>query len=466
MFGCEYLLPDPEQEFCDWRGSFIWFLDSWGEMSAHDVKILIVDDEEEIRHSISQFLELSEFRTEAFDDARAALPHISREAPLVIVSDIRMPGLDGLEFLSKIIALDSALPVILITGHGDVQMAVEAMRAGAYDFIEKPFDPERLASQVRRAADARALVLDNRQLRLALSDPERLKQVIIGGSKAMNSLRAAILDYAQSNDHVLITGESGTGRSLSARAIHSASAGAKHPMVTINCAAEGEAELEERLFGGKEAHAVFTSPGPLTLILDDVDQLTPRLQAKLTEALDRDDPEEPRIRVIAISAPGAGGRLEDELYFRLSGKALHLPALREISADILAIFAKYFEHFCQEYGHTEHTISAKISALLMTGPWPGNIRQLKKLAEKLALSEDVSHFEEIIRAEFDTKTPAGLLKPSPLKAQVDAFEEMIIHNSLKRNNGSIAAVLDELSLPRRTLNEKMARYGLARGDYV
>ncbi len=424
----------------------------------------VSDAEAQIRGSIVQLLELSDIAAKEFESAEAALATISRDSAVVIVSDIRMPGTDGMELLKRVNAMDVNLPVILITGHGDVAMAVEAMKLGAYDFIEKPFDPEQLIAKIERASKARSLTLDNRILRMALSNPEHLKHVFVGSSASIEALRAQILEFAQSDDHILIRGETGTGRSLTARAIHAASPMAKLPFRVVNCAAHDETQLESILFDDPTL-APFQAPTKSTLVLDEINSLSERLQARLAAEIDKFD-EEPHVRIIAVETIGESDPLIEALKYHLDGKAISLPPLRERGADILAIFTKYYEHFAQDYGHESIEIGANHAAILMTASWPGNVRQLIKLAERLAMEEESVDLEYFIKSEIGEKVSGSIETSSPLKSQVDAFEEMLIRNSLSRHNGSIASVLDELALPRRTLNEKMARYGLSRGDFV
>lgn len=430
-----------------------------------DIVTYVVDDEAQIRGSIVQLLELTDIPAKEFDSGESVLSRLSRDSSVVVVSDIRMPGMDGMELLKRINKMDPALPVILITGHGDVAMAVEAMKLGAYDFIEKPFDPEQLITKIERASKTRSLTLDNRLLRTALSNPEHLKHVFVGSSPSIENLRAQILEFAQSDDHVLIRGETGTGRSLTARAIHAASHLSKLPFRVINCSAFDEAQLEAMIFDDASMGAPFQSPTKMTLVLDDINQLSEKLQARLASELDKYD-EDPHVRVLAIETIGDGPDLIENLKYRLEGKTINLVPLRERGADILAIFSKYYEHFAQDYGKEPLEIEANIAAILMTANWPGNVRQLIKLSERLAMVDDVEDLEIFIISEIGEKVSGGIETSSPLKSQVDAFEEMLIRNSLIRNNGSIAAVLEELALPRRTLNEKMTRYGLSRGDFV
>ncbi len=219
---------------------------------ARAMKVAIVDDEADMRQSISQWLALSGFDTETYASAEDALKGLNADFPGVVVSDIKMPGMDGMTFLKKLMSMDSGLPVILITGHGDVPMAVEAMRVGAFDFLEKPFNPDRMTELAKRATQLRRLTLDNRALRRELSDGTVLMKKLIGSSPVMERLREDILDLGQADSHVLIDGETGTGKTLVAHALHAVGARAGRKFVTISCAAWSEDQLSSKLFGPAE----------------------------------------------------------------------------------------------------------------------------------------------------------------------------------------------------------------------
>ena len=225
------------------------------------MKIAIVDDEKDMRQSISQWLALSGYDTEAFASAEDALKKLGPEYPGIVVTDIKMPGMDGMQFLKKLMGADSSLPVIMITGHGDVPMAVEAMRIGAYDFLEKPFNPDRMNELAKKAANARRLTLDNRALRRELSDGGQLMKKLIGASPIMERLKEDILDLGQADGHVLIEGETGTGKTLVAHALHAVGARAGKKFVLVPCSAFEEDALMKRLFRADEPRRYPASGG-------------------------------------------------------------------------------------------------------------------------------------------------------------------------------------------------------------
>ncbi len=446
---------------------------------AEKTHVLIVDDEEDMRRSISQFMVLSGFNTDTYDSATQVLPVINPDFDGVVISDIRMPGMDGMELLRRIHSIDANLPVILITGHGDVQMAVEAMRIGAFDFIEKPFDPERLADLVRRAGQTRRLMLDNRTLRRELSDGTVLLKKLIGSSPIMNQLREDILDLAQADGPVLIKGETGTGKSIVAHALHACGPKQGKPYVAIDCAALSEAELNARLFGTTESEsdAVFGTNAGGTLCLENIDALEEGSQTALLAALNADEraavDDQPTFRVISTITVVRGETdpvekaLRPDLFYRLTGLQVDVPPLRDRGEDILTLFNKYAQRFSEEYGCETPELSAADAALLLSADWPGNVRQIINLAERIVLRyrRGTETVTSILNDESgETGTPTA--DERPLKEHVEAFEKMLIENALRRHRGSIASVMAELTLPRRTLNEKMAKYALSRGEFT
>lgn len=440
---------------------------------SRKLKIAIVDDEPDMRESISQWLVLSGFETETYPSAEDALKVIGADWPGIVVSDIRMPGMDGIAFLKRLMGLDSGLPVILITGHGDVPMAVEAMRIGAMDFMEKPFNPDKMTQLAKKATQMRRMTLDNRALRRDLSEGQQVMSKLIGSSPVMDRLREDILDLGQADGHVLIDGETGTGKTLVAHALHAVGPRASRKFVPVSCAAYNDETLSARLFGPLEdgIPAVEEARGG-TLCLEDIEALSESLQARLLAFIsDQGTPAETRI--IAISnARGEGRKAEDslrpDLFYRLSALKITLPPLRARGEDILSLFTRMTEQFSEEYGCEPPQVSAQEAAQLLQAPWPGNIRQLINVAERAVLQNrrGSGSIASLLMADGDDNQQATTTEGKPLKEYVESFEKMLIDNTMRRHKGSIAGVMDELCLPRRTLNEKMAKYGLQRGDYL
>ncbi|SOH93540.1 DNA-binding transcriptional response regulator, NtrC family, contains REC, AAA-type ATPase, and a Fis-type DNA-binding domains [Monaibacterium marinum] len=449
-------------------------------MSEQDkLPVTIIDDEEDMRASVSQWLDLSGFAPRTFDSATAALDQIDPDYPGVVISDVRMPGLDGLELLALLQKKDRTLPVIMITGHGDVTMAVEAMRAGAYDFVEKPFDPERLSDLVNRAGAARRLTIDNRLLRRELADGTVLLRQIMGDSAPVTRLRDTILDYAHADAPILITGERGAGRSLVARALHAAGPHAGHPFLTLNCAAEAPGHIEERVFSPDRSGnpPLLIAAGQGMVVLENISALPARLQARLGQTLtdgkmSDGTPIRARIATIAdekVADEVAGGQFSPGLYYVLSALEITTPPLRSVGQDVLMLFEHYVDRFAQDYDTARPDIGAEDAAALLEHDWPGNHRQLINIAERFVLRsrQGASAVREVLGEDIPEPTEAASeAKLRPLKDHVEAFERLQIEAALRRHHGAIAPVMDELALPRRTLNEKMAKYGISRTDFV
>ncbi|QCO54825.1 sigma-54-dependent Fis family transcriptional regulator [Pseudorhodobacter turbinis] len=441
---------------------------------ARAMKVAIVDDEADMRQSISQWLALSGFETETYASAEEALKKIGADYPGVVVSDIKMPGMDGMAFLKRLMSVDGGLPVIMITGHGDVPMAVEAMRVGAFDFLEKPFNPDRMTELTKRATQSRRMTLDSRALRRELSDGTVLMKKLIGTSADMERLREDILDLGQADGHVLIDGETGTGKTLVAHALHAVGPRASKKFVTISCAAWSEDQLASKLFGPMEDGGI-----PLveearggTLCLEDIESLSHGLQSRLLTMINEQG-SPPETRIIAIVNEHAPDKtiedsLRPDLFYRLGALTILCPPLRARGEDILTLFTRLSEQFAEEYGCDAPQVAAQEAAQLLQAPWPGNVRQLVNIAERAVLQNrrGSGSIASLLMADNEATGPALTTEGKPLKDYVEAFERMLIDNTMRRHKGSIVAVMEELCLPRRTLNEKMAKYSLTRSDYT
>ncbi|WP_061238749.1 sigma-54 dependent transcriptional regulator [Ectopseudomonas composti] len=438
-------------------------------------QVIVVDDEAAIREAVQQWLELSGFTVRTCASAVEALAVVDRDFPGIVVSDVRMPGSDGLQLLDKLLQIDSDLPVILVTGHGDVPMAVQALRQGAYDFIEKPFTPERLLDSVRRALDKRRLVCENRQLRRQVADKGRIESQLIGISRPMENLRRQILELAGTSVNVLIRGETGSGKERVARSLHDFSPRASKAFAALNCAAIPETIFESELFGhesgaftGAQAKRIgrIEHADGGTLFLDEVESLPLAQQVKLLRVLQEKTLErlgsnksiQVDLRVISAAKPDLldevrAGRFREDLVYRLNVATLHIPPLRERREDIPLLFEHFAHEAAQRHGREAPPLAPSELARLLGHDWPGNVRELINAAERHALG-------------LSSPPPAERFAGQALAQQMEAFEAQCLHNALLHCQGNITAVMEMLQLPRRTLNEKMQRHGLARGDYL
>jgi two-component system C4-dicarboxylate transport response regulator DctD len=436
--------------------------------------ILFVDDEAPMRHAVTQWLGLAGFEMLVHDKATSALRAVSADFPGILVTDLKMEGMDGMELLRRTQQIDPELPVVVITGHGDVEIAVEAMRLGAYDFIEKPFAPERFLEVVRRACEKRQLVVENRRLRRAVSE-QTLSARIIGTSTAAERLRVSVAELAGTDVSVIVYGETGVGKDLVARCIHDFSRRHKANYVAVNCAAVPETMFESEFFG-HEAGA-FTSASRArvgkiehasggTLFLDEIDSMPLSTQAKLLRALQERVIERlgsnrniaVDLRPIAASkldlrAASSDGRFRSDLYYRLSVAELTIPPLRERIEDVPLLFEYFAASAAAAHERELRPITSATLTMLISHQWPGNVRELRNAAERYALG--------LPGPLMPQASDAGSERLS-LAEQVEAFERALIERCLTETGGKISTVLERLKIPRRTLSEKMVRLGIDR----
>ncbi|WP_439860607.1 sigma-54-dependent transcriptional regulator [Pseudomonas sp. MBLB4136] len=445
-------------------------------------QVLLIDDDPHLRQALSQTLDLAGLKVASLADAQGAAARIERDWPGVVVSDIRMPGIDGLQLLEQLHQQDPELPVLLITGHGDVPLAVQAMRAGAYDFLEKPFPSEHLLDSVRRALALRRLVLDNRSLRLALSDRNELSARLVGQSAAMLRLREQIGALAGIAADVLILGETGAGKEVVARALHDLSSRRGGPFVAINAGALAESVVESELFGhepgaftGAQKRRIgkfeFANGG--TLFLDEIESMSLEVQVKLLRLLQERVVERLGgnqlipldIRVIAatkedLRQAADQGRFRADLYYRLNVAPLRIPPLRERGDDILLLFQHFADAAGSRHGLPLRELQSAQCAQLLRHPWPGNVRELQNVAERFALGLDLDLGLQLeSQARSDDATPSG-----SLSEQVEAFERALIAAELSRPHNSLRSLAEALGVPRKTLHDKLRKHGLSFAD--
>lgn len=434
--------------------------------------VALIEDDTDFRAALAERLEVEDLVVRPYRSAEAALTDIDADFPGVIVTDLRMPGLDGRQLLNRIQGLDPALPVILITGHGDIADAVAAMRDGAYDFVAKPFPFDRLHDSLQRALEKRALVLDNRRL-TALSSEAGLELPLLGESRAIRSLRATIAQIADARMDVLIEGETGVGKEAVARALHSGGRRRLHPFVAVNCGAFPDGLIESEMFGhelGAFAGALRRHVGHVerahngSLYLDAVESMPPAVQVRMLRVLEEREvqpigAQEPRIvdlRVLASSAEDleaavADGRVRQDLYYRLNVVRLKIPPLRERREDIPLLFASLLARAPVGADGLVPPITDAVRARLLEHPWPGNIRELSHFAHRFALG-------------LENHGAAGELDCG-LAERVARFENRILRDTLRALEGDVAQTLMQLKIPRKTLYDKLKRHGLKPSDF-
>lgn len=437
--------------------------------------VLLVDDDRPVLAAGEQTLELAGFSVVACATGEQALELLDRARPAVVVTDLRMPGIDGMELLARLRARDPELPVVLVTGHGDVAMAVRAIREGAYDFVEKPTPPEMLADVVRRAAERRRLVLENRRLRDELADAN--SRAIIGRTLAIERLRQTIAAVADTDADVLLWGETGTGKELVARALHAQGRRRERPFVALNCGAMPETIFESELFGheagaftgaakrriGRIEHA---SGG--TLFLDEIESMPLTLQVKILRTL-QERAVEPLgsnelvpvdLRVVAatkvnLKQAAADGRFRQDLFYRLNVVVVPLPPLRDRRDDIPLLFRHFVQLACGRYNREPPVLEGGRLDRLMAHDWPGNVRELRNVADRFVLGLG------LLDGDVPHQNGGALTLPE----RVDMFEKTVIEAELNRHAGNVAKTVEALGLPRKTFYDKLKRHGLVRAEY-
>ncbi|CUI02013.1 sigma-54-dependent transcriptional regulator [Leisingera aquaemixtae] len=404
-------------------------------------KVLLVDDDAAVREALAQTLELNELEAVAAGSFVAAKDHITREFAGVIVSDLRMPGRDGFHLLDYARSIDDELPVVLLTGEGDIPMAVKAMSQGAFDFLEKPCAAADFLPVLERALKTRALVLENRRLKRQLETGDPASRLLFGSSPQAEEMRQRVRAVAPTGAEVLVTGAPGSGISKVAEVIHLMSPAAQGPFVkrpAAGLAAETVAGLCQEAAGG-------------SLFLDEVQALPEAAQYALLAQLEQGC----GVRIIAGSSAGLAelaqaGKFSADLFYRLDVMRVRIPSLAERPGDIPVLFRHYVAQAAEQAGIEPPEISQDHLAALMAQDWPGNARSLMSAAMRFVLGMP----EEAAAA-------AGL----GLAEQMAQVERSLLIAALGRANGRAAAAAEALKLPRKTFYDKLARYGIRPEDY-
>lgn len=438
--------------------------------------VAIVDDEADVRTALCQLFDLEQLSTIAFASAESALARIDERFAGVVISDLRMPGIDGQGLFNRLRQIDPELPVIILSGHGDLACAVDLVKRGAYDFLSKPCDADTLIAATRRALEKRSLVLENRRLRQQSAPAPR--DAMLGESPQIEHVRQTVLQLAAADVDVLISGESGTGKSLVAAMLHRRSPRGRRAMIAVDCGALPGDHAESLLFGhvsGAFPAAQFPRTGQLaradggTLFLDHVDRLSLPLQARIFNALEEGavlpiggaQATASLFRTLSASSADVqhavdSGAFDRSLFYRLGGFHLSIPPLRERPGDVVPLFRCFLADAAAELKREPPLLSSAVWRRLHDHDWPGNVRELKSFAASVALGLGDDR-------PITVPTPAS---PAPaLRDAVARFEADMIRRALRDAQGEIGAVLATLDLPRKTLYDKLARHGIDPAEY-
>ncbi|MBB3146776.1 two-component system C4-dicarboxylate transport response regulator DctD [Phyllobacterium trifolii] len=445
-------------------------------MTANRSSVAFVDDDDDLRNANRQTLELAGFNVMPFADAMSALRFLTPDFAGVVVTDVRMPNIDGLELFRRLHALDADLPVILITGHGDIDMAVEAIQEGAYDFIAKPYPADRLVQSILRAAEKRRLVMENRQLRLALETSDD-NLPLIGQTPVMQNLRKTLRHVANADVDVLIAGETGTGKEVAASLLHEWSRRKQGNFVALNCGALPEPVIESELFGheagaftgaqkkriGRIEHA---SGG--TLFLDEIESMPLSTQVKLLRVLETREitplgTNEHRpvdLRVVAaakvdLGSPEQRANFREDLFYRLNVVTISIPPLRERREDIPLLFTHFLQRASARFKSEPPEMTGALRSRLMEHAWPGNVRELSHFAERVALG-----------LELESERLSQTTNIVNLPEAMEQHEAKLIRDALSANHGDVRSTLETLGIPRKTFYDKLQRHGIERADYA
>jgi two-component system nitrogen regulation response regulator NtrX len=441
--------------------------------------VLVVDDEEGIRESLSDIFADEGYRVASARSGAEALEKIESEPPDLVLLDIWLPEVDGLEVLERIKERIPGMPVIMISGHGNIEMAVRATKNGAYDFLEKPLSLERVVLVAQRALERSTLETENRTLRESLTK----RWLLIGETPAMKTLRRQVESAAKGHARVLITGESGTGKEVVARRLHALSPRADKPFVEVNCAAIPQELIESELFGHEKGsftgaferkRGKFELADGGTLFLDEIADMSPQTQAKLLRVIEMQQFQrvggskdiKVDVRVIAatnrdIPARIKEGLFRDDLYFRLNVIPISTPPLRQRIEDIPLLVDHFLGLLAAEYGQPKKSMTPEAVKRLKERDWPGNIRELRNLIERLVLMTPSDTIGEAAVLEAGGEAPStDYFEMETLKDAREAFERDFLADKLREHNFNVSRTAEALGIERSNLHRKIKAYGI------
>ena len=446
-----------------------------------NLTVFLVEDDKDLQLGCVQALQLADIAVRAFDSVEAVQPHLCPGLPGVIVTDMRLPGAHGLALVEEAHDIDPDLPVIMVTGHGDVTLAVQAMRSGAYDFIPKPFSPEQLVEVVQRALDKRRLTLEVANLRRALTLSEGLEGKLVGHSLSIHRVRQLVTEVADSPVDVLIRGETGTGKEVVARALHDHSRRRNAPYVALNCGGLPDSLLDSELFGhepGAFTGAQKRRIGRIehanggTLFLDELESMPMSVQVKLLrvlqerciERLGSNQSIPVNVRVVAATkddllARAQQGSFRADLVYRLNVVNISLPALRERREDIPMLLEHFMLLAASRYDRPLPHLPQAHLRQLMARDWPGNVRELRNVADALVLGVG-PQWTSPHAAPPDANGHPG--SEPGLAETVEQFERSLIADALERHAGNVGQTAKALQIPKTTLVDKIRKHGLGR----
>ena len=444
-------------------------------------RILVIDDEKNIREGLAEYLRTDGYDVIIAENGDEGWLLFNKGDVDLIVSDLKMPGLSGEELMRKVQVASPGFPVIILTGHGTIDIAVSAMRMGAYDFLSKPVDLDHLSLKVKRALEARELYFQHRRIEEELQRKKQFKS-IIGNSRNIREIFNTINKVAPTKASILITGESGVGKELVADAIHDLSSRKDKPLIKVHCAALSASLLESELFGhekGAFTGAISQKKGRFelasggTLFLDEIGEIDQNIQIKLLRVLQEKKFErvggektiEVDVRIIAATNKDLKmeiekGNFREDLYFRLNVVNIHVPPLRERKDDIPLLINSFLKEFAQENGKSVETIQEKARSCLYAYDWPGNIRELRNCIESsVVMCQSNSISVDDLPPAFRSTSEEGFIN-LVLGARMEDYEKTIIQETLSYCKGNKSKAADMLGIGRKTLLRKLAEYGV------